>query len=268
MHATLLRIAALGGCLALAACSTIDPQQVGQGQYMQVMNGTDVLLESDASRAGFQNCANSAYQLMQGNKDLQGRIKCAAEPTTQALPFTYRVRNSKSTAGDHVLPSSAYLVRSRTSVICASSLAATAKEEKTEVFDDRCAGGTASTMPPATASTGGKGRFFNMASEGQLLLQIAMTSEAQCADYFSATRKQLAEAPPATKFDFFCAAGDSSDRLRFKAAIQDDDLGSPLAIAAKTELICLNAVAEIVKIMVPAIQRARYSTTASCSRSN
>lgn len=268
MHVTLLRFAGLGVCLALAACSAIDPQQVGQGQYMQVMNGTDVLLESDASRAGFQNCSNSAYQLMQGNRDLQGRIRCAVEPTTQALPFTYRVRNSKSTAADHVLPSSAYLVRSRTSVICASSLAATAKEEKTEVFEDRCAGGTASAMPPATVSTGGKGRFFNMASEGQILLQIAMTSEAQCADYFSATRKQLSEAPPATKFDFFCAGGDASGRLRFKAAIQDDYLGSPLMIAARTELICLNAVAEMVKIMIPTIQRARYSTTASCSRSN
>ena len=267
MHVTLLRIAALGGCLALAACSAIDPQQVGQGPYMQVMNGPDVLLESDASRAGFQNCANSAYLLMQGTQDLQGRIKCAAEPTTQVLPFTYRVRNSKSTAGDHVLPSSAYLVRARTSVICASSLAATAKEEKTEVFDDRCAAGTASTMPALTASTGGKGRFFNMASQGELLLQIAMTSDAQCAEYFNATRRQQAEAPPASKFDFFCAAADASGRLRFKAAIQDDYLGSPLAIAAKTELICLNAVAEIGKIMVPSIQRARYSTTAGCSRS-
>ena len=186
MNKTIPGIALAGAAALLAACAAVDPQNVGKGQYLQLTSGADVLVESEAPRAGFLNCANSAYQAMQADKALEGRLKCADTPSAQALPFSYRARNTKSVAADHVLQSSPYVVRARTSAICAASLAATRKEEKMEILEDNCAEVPGAKAPaavaplPAKSAQGtqkGQRRFLQMGTASDTLVQIAMKDE-------------------------------------------------------------------------------------------
>jgi hypothetical protein len=58
-----------------------------------------VISESDAPKNGFQNCPDTAYQVIQGNSGLAGRVKCAAESTQDPLPCTFSARNTKNRGG-------------------------------------------------------------------------------------------------------------------------------------------------------------------------
>ncbi|MEJ8857399.1 hypothetical protein WKW79_22695 [Variovorax robiniae] len=123
----------------LAGCAAMDGQGVGNGQYFQVLDKAgSVISESDAPKKGFQNCPNSAYEAMRSEPTLSGRVRCAVEPSRESLPYMFSARNTKSVGADQVLPTSAFVVRSRTAAICAAVLKATSAEEKVVILEDRC----------------------------------------------------------------------------------------------------------------------------------
>jgi hypothetical protein len=280
MNKTIPGIALAGVCALLAACAAVDPQNVGRGQYLQYTNGTDVLIESEAPRAGFLNCANSAYQLIQANKALEGHMKCAEAPSTQPLPYSYRARNVKGVA-DQVLQSSPYVVRARTSAICAASVAGTRKQEKTEILEDNCGEAPVAKAPAAAtparaaapaapvaatrAAVGQTRRYFRMGLADDPLVLIALKDEAECLAYQRATELQIPSNPNLGLVKFECVSADAGGAFRYRATVQDELMGEPMPLAAKTELMCLSALAELKKVMVEGVGRPRYGVPEKCS---
>lgn len=266
-----LRATSLASFALLTACAGIDPKNVGQGQYLQYVQGDAVLLESEAPKAGFQNCSNSAYQAMQSNKALEGHLKCAAVATAQPLPFTYRARSLATTAADHVLPSSPYIVRTKTSFICAQSMGEVRKQEKMEIVEDHC-DFTNSTVPTAPAmptsaapsSASAPRRYFGMTANGELMAQLAWRSEAECLEYARATGEILKANKGAADIKVRCSNIDASTQLKFSAVAKDELLGSDLAVAAKTDLLCLSAITELGKEKVAGLERMRFTVPAAC----
>lgn len=123
--------------LATFGCANLDPQNVGSGHYMQVFLGTKVVAEIETSNAGMLNCPNQAYQTMQGDPSLVGRVKCSFSPSQDTLPYSFRAHR-QFTPSDGFKPASPYLVRLSTSENCASMRQATSRMEKTVIVDDNC----------------------------------------------------------------------------------------------------------------------------------
>ena len=92
-------------------CSTLDPQNVGSGQYLQILQGELVISEVDTSNAGMLNCPNQAYQTMQANPSLVGRVKCSSIPSQAPLPYSFRAHR-QLTPSDGYKPASPYLIPS------------------------------------------------------------------------------------------------------------------------------------------------------------
>ena len=76
--------------LVTLGCATLDPQNVGSGHYLQILQGELVITEIDTSNAGMLNCPNQAYQTMQANPSLVGRVKCSSLPSQDPLPYSFR----------------------------------------------------------------------------------------------------------------------------------------------------------------------------------
>ena len=131
-------VVALVPCL-LSACagSVIDPQSVGQGRYLQFLQGTTVFVETDTSNAGMMDCSNQAYQIMQQTPSFKGRTRCSFQPSNDSLPFSYRAHRQLNES-DGFKPSSPYLTRTSTSQVCISMRRATAALEKTVILEDHC----------------------------------------------------------------------------------------------------------------------------------
>ena len=123
--------------IAASGCATLDPQNVGTGHYLQVSQGELVITEVETSNAGMLNCPNQAYQTMQANPSLVGRVKCSSNPTQDPLPFSFRAHR-QLTPSDGYRPASPYLTRTKTSQACASIRQATSRLEKTVILVDDC----------------------------------------------------------------------------------------------------------------------------------
>jgi len=131
---------ALAGALAvLAGCGVTDPQRVGNGAYLQITEGETVLVESDASNAGFQNCRDAAYQLLETQPSLAGSVKCAEDKTHQPMRYHFRAQEIRSADGGRISPGAPYTVRTLTAARCKSMLAGVRKREKTRILEARCA---------------------------------------------------------------------------------------------------------------------------------
>lgn len=123
--------------LATFGCANLDPQNVGNGHYMQIFQGKKVVAEIDTSNAGMLNCPNQAYQHMQADPSLVGRVKCSSVPSEDALPYSFRAHR-QFTLSDGFKPPSPYLTRISTSQACASWRQAVSGMEKTVIVDDNC----------------------------------------------------------------------------------------------------------------------------------
>ena len=134
--------------LVASGCANLDPQNVGSGHYLQVLQGEEVITEVDTSNAGMLNCPNQAYQTMQSNLSLVGRVKCSSRPSQDPLPYSFRAHR-QLTPSDGYKPSSPYLTRTKTAQACASMRQATSKMEKTIIVADDCS----SVVSPAKQSS-------------------------------------------------------------------------------------------------------------------
>ena len=161
----------LAACMSACSTGLIDPQGVGIGSFLQVYEGDTIITETDTSNAGMLNCPNQAYQIMQTNPALAGRVKCAAQATLAALPFSFRAHR-QLTPSDGYKPSSPYLTRTLTSRACASVLAATRKMEKTIILADNCIAATSLTDRKSTVQTENRDKPFPPASLTDRLLQL------------------------------------------------------------------------------------------------
>lgn len=126
--------------LALAGCSTVDPNNIGTGRYLQVLDQSgSAVLETDTHNAGLLNCPNQANLLIQQNPKLAPLTKCSDTSFAAALPFSF-VAHIQLRESDGYRPASPYRTRTRTSEICANLREATAKMEKTVILEDHCDG--------------------------------------------------------------------------------------------------------------------------------
>jgi len=132
--AALAMTALLVGC----AGSVGDPAGVGQGQYLQVLSGSTVVAEIDTSNTGMMACSQQAYQLLQQNPTLQGKLRCASTRTGDALPFGFRAHR-RLAESDGFKPSAPYLTRVSTAQLCRTMRDATAAAERTVILEDGCA---------------------------------------------------------------------------------------------------------------------------------
>jgi len=132
-------------CCGLFGCAMQpSPTSVGNGRYLQGLVGTEVMFEMDVVAAGHMNCPNQVGMLVQQNPKISGR--CAHEPTTQPMPYSYKAHFQTNT-GDEVRPSSPYVMRWHTSALCSAGRAATAAQPKAVILEDHC--DSPSTFAPA-----------------------------------------------------------------------------------------------------------------------
>jgi len=132
IHRRPIRCLAGAALLAgLAACASVGP---GDGQYLQILQGSEVVLETDTSGAGLLNCATTATQTMQVVPALQGRLRCSPAPTTSPLPYSYKARRIQDGAGQR----EPYLVRAKTAQLCSESMASDRSNDRLQVVEDHC----------------------------------------------------------------------------------------------------------------------------------
>jgi len=253
---------------ALAACAGIDPQHVGNGQYLQILAGTDVVLETDTSALGLLNCSDSAYLAMQIDASLKGRLRCAGSPATSPLPYSYKARSTQTVAADHVLQSSPSLVRAKTSQLCRASLASSRADSKVEILEDHCAGqvqtgqaadGGAAQAPPAA-------RYFAMRHEGKLVTQVDMANGDQCQELLDATAKEAAGNAAMKAMAFDCTAQSQATGLSFRAVLRDQLYDTPHEVATLTQQLCDLSVAQLMKSVTPQINQPRFAVVRACAR--
>jgi hypothetical protein len=124
--------------LALPACGTIDPNNIGMGRYLQVFDRTGrVVIETDTHNAGLMNCPNQANLLIQGHPTLASLTKCSDTSFAASLPFSF-IAHMQLRESDGYRPSSPYLTRVLTREACINMRDATAKMEKTIIVEDHC----------------------------------------------------------------------------------------------------------------------------------
>jgi hypothetical protein len=127
--------------VSLAGCTTsmVDPQGVGNGQYLQIVKDTQVLAEIDTSNVGLMNCPNQAYMLTQQTPALAGRVKCAHASTTQQLAFGFTT-HIQTNESDGYKRSSPYRTRTSTTKMCSALLSASKSQEKAVIVEEHCGG--------------------------------------------------------------------------------------------------------------------------------
>jgi hypothetical protein len=125
--------------LALSACTTsaLDPQAVGNGQYLQIVKDAQVLAEMETSSVGMMNCPNQAYLAIQQTPSLAGLVKCAHVPTTQQLPFSFSI-HYRLDESDGYRRSSPNRTKTLTSQLCLAMLNASKTQEKAVVVENQC----------------------------------------------------------------------------------------------------------------------------------
>lgn len=135
----------LAMCIELVGCA-VQPgsASVGNGRYLQVLNGAEVVYEMDVVAAGHKNCPNQVGFIVQQNPKISAR--CAHEPTTQSMPFSFKA-HIQTNVQDEFKPSSPYVVRLSTSARCKTAMEATRAQEKTVILENHCG------LPPSDTST-------------------------------------------------------------------------------------------------------------------
>lgn len=145
------KVAAL--TIALAGCSSFgDEYSVGNGQYLQVLRGQTVILETDTSNAGMMNCPNQVYRLIRDHPSMSSTTKCSSRATTDSLPFSFRAHR-QLTESDGYKRASPFITRTATSQMCATIREATAKMEQTVILEDSCGAGSVAVVVRPTQPT-------------------------------------------------------------------------------------------------------------------
>ena len=135
-----VRLTLLACALASAsACAMVDPQNVGTGGYLQVLQGTQIVSETDLSGTGLKSCHQSAYEIMQKNPSIKGRVRCADRSAGDQLPYSFLAHNLMTPQSDEKHITNPFLTRASTSQICQAMLNARKAQEKTVIVEDRCA---------------------------------------------------------------------------------------------------------------------------------
>jgi hypothetical protein len=126
--------------IALGGCSTVDPNNIGTGRYLQVFDRSGrAVIETDTHNAGLLNCPNQANQLIQQQPTLAPLTKCSDSSFAGSLPFSF-VAHVQLRESDGFRPSSPYMTRTLTSEICVTVRQSAAQMEKTVILEDNCRG--------------------------------------------------------------------------------------------------------------------------------
>lgn len=140
MHSRKFALALAG--LTLAACSTVDPNSIGSGRFLQVFDGNGrVVMESDTHNAGLMNCPNQANLLIQSSPVLAQLTKCSDTSFASSLPFSF-IAHRQQRESDGYRPSSPYRTRLLTREACINLRDTMAKMEKTVILEDHCGDGS------------------------------------------------------------------------------------------------------------------------------
>ena len=180
----------------LSACA-VDPQSVGSGQYLQLLQSGKVVLETDTSNAGMLNCPNTAYRLMQEQPAMVGQVKCSSQPTSDPLPFSFRAHR-QLTESDEYRRATPYLTRTATSQLCVSNRQATSKLEKTVVLEDRCGSPAAIAVPPQQSAPAAKAAVITPKSKESISERLKQLDQLRgqnliTAEEYAAKRRSLLE---------------------------------------------------------------------------
>jgi hypothetical protein len=135
MKRTLLVAAAV--LSLLQGCAVVPgPGVVGNGRFLQIYSGTQVVWEMDVIAAGHMNCANQAAMVINRNPTKPEVVKCSHAPAA-GLNYSYTAHN-RSTESDGFRFSSPYTVRVLSTGLCSTSLAAEKSSEKVVILEDHC----------------------------------------------------------------------------------------------------------------------------------
>lgn len=272
-----LGLAALG--LILSGCAALDPGNVGSGYYFQVLNASGtVIRENDSAKNGYLNCTHSATQLIQSNPGLKGRILCAQLPTTQPLPYSIKIYNLDSVAGNAMRPTSAFFSRHATSASCDAEVVSRRADKKWVILENNCAAASAQiiSLPPVSAKASTaipaqqnlskpaspNSRYLQINRYQEMVGQFDLTTTQQCQGELEAIKKLLTSTTK-DNLELNCSAFDG--KLSFRVVVRDELLDNLITITSKTKPFCLLMVAQITKASIPEINKPRYSFVSQCS---
>lgn len=275
----------IGSCLAaivaVSGCAVVDPDRVGNGQYLQVFDTTGVFVETDSSRSGLQACPTTAYATMQQNPGLRGKIRCSSSPSVDSLPYTFKAWNRSTPQGDEKLLSSPFSSRFRDSNTCRSTLSEIRLRPNMEVLEDFCVlsseartssnrgeAAKAADVPArrGNPSGGTQGRRLTIYRLDAPVMQILTKDEKECAAIANEHAALLQQEASGPGFRYGCVNANSSTSLPFEAKLRDELFDTELTVRAVTEVLCRSTLASIAKIRPSNLTQARYRVDSHCHR--
>lgn len=264
---------------SIAGCSIVDPNRVGNGQYLQQFDAAGVVMERETSQAGLKPCPTFAYEAMQANPGLKGRVRCSQNSSTDSLPYSFKAWIRETPQSDEKLLSSPFTFRFRNSEQCRSSLDMYRRTPKMEILEDFCnvpQGGQTNASPSAStrinspvnanATVTGMGSRLTIFRLDAPVMQIATRSSKDCSllaqEHATLLRKEASD--PGLRYG--CTDVDASDGLPFASKLNDELYGVELGVRAITDVMCRSTLGAVAKIRPANVDQARYRVTMPCQR--
>ncbi|SET78001.1 hypothetical protein [Variovorax sp. OV084] len=124
----------------------------------------------------------------------------------------------------------------------------------------------ASVGAMAQATEGAKFMRFTMGTDP--IVQVGFATSELCRAYDEASKKQVAEGAPMNGIKFNCSDTSVASMLPYEGVLRDELFGEAVVVSSKTELRCLNTLAELLKIKDPNFGRPVFTSVAACKLKN
>ncbi|WP_155403919.1 hypothetical protein [Variovorax paradoxus] len=118
----------------------------------------------------------------------------------------------------------------------------------------------------AQVNEGAKFMRFTMGADP--IVQVAFATSELCRTYDEASKKQVAEGAPMNGIKFNCSETSVASILPYEGVLRDELFGVPVVVSSKTELRCLNSLAELLKIKDTNSGRPVFTSVAACKLKN
>lgn len=118
------------------------------------------------------------------------------------------------------------------------------------------------TVAVAQTPEGAKYMRFTMSAEP--MVQVNFASAELCRAYDEASKKQVAEGMTTNGIKFACSETSVASLLPYEAVLRDEFFGGPVSVSGKTELLCLNSAAELLKLKDTKFARPVFTSITAC----
>ncbi|WGT66009.1 hypothetical protein [Variovorax paradoxus] len=114
------------------------------------------------------------------------------------------------------------------------------------------------------AQTNEGARYMRFVMGTDPIVQVGFATPELCRAYDDASKKQIAEGAPSNGIKFSCSETNVASMLPYEGVLRDELFGEAVVVSSKTELRCLNTLAELLKIKDANYGRPVFTSIAAC----